>query len=92
MCAYHRIRGQGNRILARGFTMNSHNYPPMLLQAGSAAFYLGVSKSTLLKLNIRRRELGSKRLYDRRDLEAYVDDLLYEGNVNGGVKTYQTAA
>ncbi len=58
--------------------MNIQNFPPILLPASTAAVYLGVSKSTLLKLNIRRKELGSKRLYDRRDLDAFADDLLYE--------------
>jgi hypothetical protein len=60
--------------------MNILNFPPMLLPVSMAAVYLGVSKSTLLKLDIPRKELGAKRLYDRRDLDAFADDLLYESN------------
>ncbi|MGK7653196.1 DNA-binding protein [Roseovarius sp. B08] len=49
------------------------------MPAPVAARYIGVSESTLRTLDIPRRELGSKRLYDRFDLDAYASDLPYEG-------------
>ena len=52
---------------------------PLLMPAPTAALYIGVSVSTLRSLNIPRRKLGSKRLYDRRDLDAYANDLPYDG-------------
>ena len=52
---------------------------PSLLGEHDAAKYLGISKSTLRTLGISRRMLGGRRLYDRRDLDAFVDELPYEG-------------
>lgn len=52
---------------------------PRLMPANRAAAYLGVSPSTLRKLPIPRRCIGSKRLYDRIDLDAYADSLPNEG-------------
>lgn len=54
-------------------------FAPRLMVAAQAAHYLGVSVSKLLTLGIPRRQLGSKRLYDRLDLDAYASDLPYEG-------------
>lgn len=51
---------------------------PRLLAAPEAAFYLGVSPSTLRTLRLPRRVLRGKRLYDRLDLDAFASDLLYE--------------
>lgn len=59
-------------------------YPPKLMPVSEAARYIGVSESTLRKLDIRRRELGSKRLYDVVDLDAYANELPYEGSTNHG--------
>ncbi|WP_306131096.1 DNA-binding protein [Roseovarius sp. MMSF_3350] len=59
--------------------MPSLDFPPRLMPAPVAARYIGVSESTLRTLDIPRRELGSKRLYDRFDLDAYASDLPYEG-------------
>lgn len=53
-------------------------FMPLLLTSPQAAFALGVSESTLRTLNLPRRMLGAKRLYDARDLIAYVDKLEYE--------------
>lgn len=52
---------------------------PALLTESGAATYLGISPSKLRELALPRRKLGRKRLYDRRDLETYVDSLPYEG-------------
>ena len=52
---------------------------PALLTESGAATYLGISSSKLRDLALPRRKLGRKRLYDRRDLENYVDSLPYEG-------------
>ncbi len=51
---------------------------PLLMPAPVAAQYIGVSVSTLRTLEIPRRMLGAKRLYDRRDLDAYANDLPYD--------------
>ncbi len=55
---------------------------PALLTESGAATYLGISNSKLRELKLPRRELGRKRLYDRRDLESYIDSLPYEGEEN----------
>jgi hypothetical protein len=54
-------------------------FTPRLMPAPQAAHYLGVSMSTILTLDIPRKELGRKRLYDRIDLDAYADTLATEG-------------
>ena len=53
-------------------------FTPALMGEGDAAFYIGVSPSTLRGLSIPRRVLGRRRLYDRRDLDAFRDGLPYE--------------
>ncbi|MEN9062883.1 helix-turn-helix transcriptional regulator [Ponticoccus litoralis] len=63
------------------------DFPPRLMPAPQAAHYIGVSASTLYGLPIPRKILGGKRLYDRRDLDAYADGLAIEGEsevINGG--------
>ena len=54
-------------------------FTPALMGEGDAAFYIGVSASTLRSLAIPRRVLGKRRLYDRRDLDTFRDALPYEG-------------
>ena len=55
-------------------------YQPAHLGEKAAAFFLGgISDTKLRDLKIPRRCLGRRRLYDRRDLEAYVDSLPYDG-------------
>lgn len=51
--------------------------PGLLTESGAAA-YLGISPSKLRELGLPRRQLGRRRLYDRRDLENYIDSLPYE--------------
>ncbi|AVO39609.1 helix-turn-helix domain-containing protein [Pukyongiella litopenaei] len=51
------------------------------MPAPAAAHYIGVSESTLRTLNLPRRKLGAKRVYDRADLDAYADALPYDGAV-----------
>ncbi len=53
-------------------------FTPALMSEGNAAFYIGVSAGTLRKLHIPRKVLRSRRLYDRRDLDAFRDSLPYE--------------
>ncbi|OWU80457.1 hypothetical protein ATO1_08920 [Phaeobacter sp. 22II1-1F12B] len=57
-----------------------HDFPPRLMPAPLAARYIGVSESTLRKLDLPRKELGGKRVYDKADLDAYADSLPYEGS------------
>ena len=57
----------------------SESYQPALLGEKAAAFFLGgISDTKLRDLKIPRRCLGRRRLYDRRDLEAFVDSLTYD--------------
>ena len=58
--------------------MADAGFTPALMGKGDAAFYLGVSASTLRTLNIPRKALGKRRLYDRRDLDAFRNALPYE--------------
>lgn len=64
----------------------AREFPPLLMSAPAAAHYLSVSESTLLTLDIPRKMLRSKRLYDRRDLDQWADSLPYERGeaINGG--------
>ncbi len=50
---------------------------PRLMTAPMAAAYLGVSATKLRELPIPRKALGSKRLYEIADLDAYADSLPY---------------
>lgn len=54
-------------------------FTPRLMPAQQAAHYIGVSVSTLRSLEIPRKIQGSKRLYDRLDLDAYADNLATDG-------------
>lgn len=60
----------------------SPQFVPRLLPAPQAAHYLGVSQTTLRALNLPRKQLGAKRLYDRLDLDAYADSLPVEESGN----------
>lgn len=61
--------------------------PPATAVGVEAAAYLGLSASTLRGLPIARRVHNSRRLYDIRDLDAYADDLPYEGETGNEVAT-----
>ena len=67
--------------------MADTTFQPALMGEGKAAFYIGVSVGTLRKLHIPRKVLRSRRLYDRRDLDAFCDGLPYEGEDNGRANT-----
>lgn len=56
----------------------TRNFPPRLMPAPQAAYYIGVSESKLRSLGLRRRRQGGKLGYDRADLDDYVDSLPYE--------------
>ena len=60
---------------------------PALLGEKAAAFFLGIGETKLRELGISRRKLGRRRLYDRRDLEAYVDSLPYDDEDNERINT-----
>ena len=60
---------------------------PALLGEADAARYLEIGATTLRGLGLKRRVLGGRRLYDRRDLDAFVDALPYEGEGNGRTNT-----
>lgn len=50
-------------------------FPPRLLSSAKAAAYLGISETTLRTLGLPRRILGTRRLYDRYELDAFADGL-----------------
>lgn len=56
-----------------------HHFVPRLLAAPEAAHYLSISESLLRELQIPRRVLRRKRLYDRIALDAYASSLPIEG-------------
>lgn len=62
----------------------SLQFTPRLLPAPQAAHYIGVSEAKLRELDIPRKVLGAKRLYDRIDLDAYADSLATEGEAANG--------
>ncbi len=66
-------------------------FTPAMMGECDAAFYIGVSPSTLRGLHIPRKVLGRRRLYDRRDLDTFRDDLPYEGEGNGRANTCDKA-
>lgn len=50
-------------------------HPPALLGVEHAAAYLGVSRPTLLELDVPHVRIGTRRLYRRFDLDAWVMSL-----------------
>jgi hypothetical protein len=54
-------------------------FPPRLMGAREAAAYLGISETTLRGLGLPRCVLGSRRLYDKLELDAFASDLPTEG-------------
>lgn len=50
-------------------------FAPRLLSSARAAAYLGISETTLRTLGLPRRILGTRRLYDRYELDAFADGL-----------------
>ena len=59
----------------------AHDFTPRLMPRTAAARYVGVSVGTLDKLEIPRKLVRQKPKYDKFDLDAYIDDLPYEGGV-----------
>lgn len=55
---------------------------PRLMPAPRAASYLGISETKLRELNIPRRILDGKRLYDVFTLDQYADSLTVEGEMS----------
>lgn len=55
------------------------SFAPRLLAEPEAARYLGMSATTLRSLGLPRKEMRTKRLYDRFDLDDYANALPYEG-------------
>lgn len=70
--------------------MHEVTFTPALMSESDAAFYVGISPSALRSTDIRRRVFGRRRLYDRRDLDAWRDGLSYEGD-NEAVKSCDAA-
>ena len=59
-------------------------FAPRLMAEPDAARYLGMSATTLRTLGLPRKEMRSKRLYDRFDLDDYANTLPYEGKDDTG--------
>lgn len=58
------------------------DFTPRLMPAPQAAHYLGISVGTLRSLQIPRKILGAKRLYDRYDLDRFASELPTEGEMS----------
>lgn len=55
------------------------DFPPLLMSACQAAHYLGVSETKLRDLPVQRKKHGGNKPYHRADLDAYANNLPYEG-------------
>ena len=64
-----------------------YSHPALLNEKDACAFLGRISETKLRELGISRRKLGRRRLYDRRDLEAYVESLPYEDEDNERINT-----
>ena len=62
--------------------MNDLTFPPRLMQAATAARYLGMSRTKFLTLGLPRKRVGGNVLYDRLDLDAYASSIDTEGGPN----------
>jgi len=56
----------------------TRDFTPRLMPAPQAAHYLGVSESTLRTIELPRKTVGAKKMYDKFDLDQWVDTLPYE--------------
>ena len=56
----------------------TRDFTPRLMPAPQAAHYLGVSESTLRTIDLPRKTVGAKKMYDKFDLDQWVDTLPYE--------------
>lgn len=61
----------------------ARDFPPRLMQAPSAAHYLGVSVSKFNGLDLPSKVFGGNKVYDKADLDAYADSLPYNGSEGG---------
>jgi len=62
----------------------TYEFVPRLLPAPAAALYIGVSESKLRALNLPRKVIDGKRVYDRIELDAFADGLTTEGESIAG--------
>ncbi len=56
----------------------TRDFTPRLMPAPQAAHYLGVSESTLRTIDLPRKTVGAKKMYDKFDLDQWVDTLPYD--------------
>lgn len=66
--------------------MKSTSFTPRLMQADQAAHYLGVSVTYLRNLELQRKKLGSKRLYDVMELDDFASSLPNDGIDDNGAQ------
>ena len=64
--------------------MAARQFPPRLMQAPAAAYYLGVGETKLRTLPIPRRVFDGNRVSHINDLDAYPDSLPIEGESKRG--------
>lgn len=53
------------------------NLTPRLLSEKESAQYLSISSSHFRKLGLNAKWIGRRKMFDRHDLDAYVDELAY---------------
>ena len=61
----------------------SISFLPRLLGVSEAAAYMGISETKLRSLEIPRRIMDGRRLFDRVDLDRFASDLPYENESHG---------
>lgn len=59
--------------------MGTPELTPRLMTAPIAARYLGISETKLRDLELPRKVLGGKRVFDRLELDAFINGLETEG-------------
>lgn len=59
--------------------MANYSFTPALFSPRAAAAYLGISESTLRKLDLPRLKIGARVLLRKADLDAFADSVPYEG-------------
>lgn len=56
----------------------SFGFPPRLMKAPAAAYYLGISLSKFYAMAIPSKQHNGNTLWDIRDLDEYADELTYK--------------
>lgn len=80
-------RDPRNELVGVAVARSRSRVSPRLLGARDAAFYLGVSESTMRSMSKdgaapAPKRIGRRLVWDREDLDAFAEELPYEGEGN----------